>query len=364
MCEMDQRDPMEPQITIRSLFSNSQYTKEFEENAMSETHQRDPMEPQYTVYSLLAQFKNIKWPQDHVKSKIHDHLLKFRGKNTENPDEVSSEDIRKICKQASELLSPVPNSEWDYSRNFPKHGEAEDFPYEFQPKWFHNIGILLPYEPEVIEILPYLLTCYSQNARDNRIDPFTGKPGSAWMDIFKKYSDEKQNQLGAGNRSKSISQLIHYFTDFPKAEFSALFDAPTYEEIAIIDDPKQISYLPIRDMDSAAWKKAHAKAKKCAEAWERYCRFAAFCEACENEKMVNLTLSMAYFANAWDFGKCEEDSWPSPPSCEEISKDIQRELILNLMKRDVDPLIYFSAAEAKYIYSCCEKKRLPYNGLL
>lgn len=221
---------------------------------MPKRHQSNFMRRQHTEYSLLVQFKDTKLSRDLVKSKIRDHLLQFRGKNATNPDELSSELINHICKYASRLFS----LNFSAKDGFHRFAEAENIhiPSEFQPKWLNNVGILLPNVPEIIEILPYLLTCYAQNASKNRIDPFTGKGGSGYMDIFQQYDDGQQNELGVGNRSRSITQLAHYFTDLTEIEFSVLERDPMRKPTSISGNSQELFFDSVHDMDSAEWKKS------------------------------------------------------------------------------------------------------------
>lgn len=248
---------------------------------------------------------------------------------------------------------------------------GKEYPFEFKAEWLKHVNILLPNDDKVIEILPYLLACYMENASTNRLDPFAGEKSSGWMDILQEYSNEQQNELGAGNRSRSIIKLADNFTDFPRTDFSVLSDEPTYENIDIVTSRLKVRihtwethtsvHIPIRDIDSTTWRKVSAQSKKCAKAWERYRCFAAFCEACEKIKKVNITASMAHFASSWSFDP-EIYAYRLPPTA--IKKDEMREEILRLMKKGPDSDIYLSASETKYLYACCEAKKLPYNGLL
>lgn len=322
---------------------------------------------QYSALSILAQFKDVKLQRNDVKSAIRRHLLQFRGKKAENSVNQPNKCIDKVCERACKLLLSQRFDIWDTASIL----KENEYPFQFKPEWLSHVSILLPNDDEVIEILPYLLACYLENANTNRLDPFAGEKSSGWMDIFQEYSDEQQNELGAGNRSRSIIKLADNFTDFPKVKFSVLNDEPAYEIIDIVKNRSKARihvweehvpiYIPRRDLNSTTWRKVLAQSKEYAKAWERYRRFAAFCEACESIKSVNITASMAHFAGSWDFDP-EIYAYRLPPKA--ISEDMMREEILRLMKQESDPCVYLCAFEAKYRYACCKAKKLPYDGIL
>ena len=118
-----------------------------------------------------------------AKKRIKNHLKSFsKGQKSYEGLDVS---IQTICECGSHLLLDTPPI-WGYTRLNEARTDEErtllqhqisktnkiDKNRIFQKRWLTNIPRLLPSDNEVMRILPYLITCYTITASENRLDPF------------------------------------------------------------------------------------------------------------------------------------------------------------------------------------------------
>lgn len=219
--------------------------------------------------------------------------------------------IREICSYAAALLNRGGYDAIQYK------GKIIDWGYRFQNECLSNMGLLIPLESGVIEILPFLLLCYSANAPYNKLDPFMYLGGdkvgnevtgiaAGWLRIFQDlqaryaYGTEPTD----GNQKRDIRQLAKYCTRWPSKlsvpNYSSLLDLKGVVSGGIC------SISRITDKGEA-FRKERAKSVRVIKDWELYRKFAAFCDACNTygrrfkERTFNLTLSMALFAQFWKF---------------------------------------------------------------
>ena len=235
------------------------------------------------------------------------------------------------------------------------------------------------------------------------------------MDIFQNCADEicnNQFRSGSGNRSTSITQLAHYFTDMPPIKFSSLLkDDPGYEYVEIerrtdcpsaydviintmeklkesnpadtdkIDreietitqsyDPEAVINTSDGDDQTQpiVWFKpncnqrvseARRQAKEFADAWERYRQFAAFCQACKDLEEVNITRSLGFFVSSLQFDDTDDtdvidDTDDLRPTSEySLMYDSWRQEILEIIRVGPDSTIgkmawYSRTAYARYM---------------
>lgn len=286
----------------------------------------------FFAHTLLLRFQSIsKEVLDPLKNSARDaidcHLKKYGSANPLYSYEYTSDNLRCICEQAKEKLIAV-----EYAN--------KDIP-SFQWKWLTNIGRLLPSDdPTVMNILPYLLTCYIIEAPRNKLDPFDSPRQthqSGWCDIFHRSPAEQDNPY------KSIESICNRFV-FP-------FDnrrpyAPFFcdEKSKIPKSPDKSDEPLSNDDDYIPQSKILRDRAKC---WEYYRCFVDFCDACRDIKKVNITLSMALFASIWDFSKdpdlpkLEKSVCRYKGSCktnlcaltvQDVKNDILRDRILALAK--------------------------------
>lgn len=280
-----------------------------------------------TAAELLFQFQKIdsQWlyqKQNSIASKIVEHLMMFSENG--NDGRVNKEKwqkgngypycsmvIKASCKIAISKLQGRKNQiQLDKDRPYIKRPDVKFVvrKSQFKKEWLKNVPHLLPECVEVIEVLPYLLTCYSINAYRNRVDPFSYvKKGSvtvsdAWTDIFpdrlngagreKVKQQKKEGENRKRNRMAAIQSLAKHFVRTPCPQCNAfIYKGGTQLYTGIAQKRVEANMKPIRP-DSAR--------KKYIQCWEQYRWFACFCEACKDIEGVNITLSTALFAALWD----------------------------------------------------------------
>lgn len=338
------------------------------------------------IYSILLQFSDVTKDCRDCKSNarhlIHRNLLKYRKFPKENADIYTQ-----ICDKACYLLNPLEGSGNESPLDVDMHledldGSKSDIPYQFQSKWLQNIDILLPPDKQIMSILPYLLTCYTANASRRHLDPFGGEITKAWQEIFPEYADDitkEQLAVGEGNRSRYIDDISSDFvilkgysykdllengqddldewvdyetdSDIPENLLEAnLDDSTELFEVNSDEENSKVSVLLPKARGNSK-KSARAAGKRCMKSWELYRRFAAFCEACNDESAVNITLSMALFADIWfnslhkksPHKEKEDNTFLSSVfteltqySWEDVSQDCLRNQILRLLKKGTD----------------------------
>lgn len=346
------------------FYDDDQKVKEAIENLVHEEEDDRPV-PVYTVnriLSILLQFQQIpsyqlKEYKDNACREIQEHLLGFSRKGSKCSVKRPDEFFSKICEKASLLLSPPDflNSKGSVVETHDSDLglEKEDYPpraipYQFQKKWLTNIGILLPNSDAVKKILPYLLTCYTNTVFENHLDCFDDYPSIGWQELFEEFAEgpikERKNE-GGYNRSKNARSLANRFI-LPSKGINAAFFCNRSDFFFEGSGTSTYSTMDVSFAKDGLKRNGIIDEKRaCMESWELYRRFASFCEACANESEVNISLSMALFADIWnigdfnsvkehpeiyldDFGKMlPQYSW------ENIQSDNLRNLILTLTKK-------------------------------
>lgn len=265
---------------------------------------------------ILLQFQGIskKYITDkskEAKQDIHEHLL--RCSDLEDvPYRESKGKFDLICNYASKVLNPshknipvrVRESEIE-TRVADEYGPKQRENPVFQKKWLCNIGRLLPDTEAVMRILPYLLTSYTYNICGRNLDPFDGSDSNAslgWQIIFcdNELTQEAKSNFSS-NRSLSISRLVDTFTlAYRGRDGSYLFDGRSEAYEIYGNGFRQVDkvVLPKEEVD---YDSVIECVKKRMIDRELYRRFLAFCFACKNYQEVNLSLSLALFANSWRY---------------------------------------------------------------
>lgn len=242
-----------------------------------------------------------------VRESIKNHLTAFSKKQKAYKDFDPS--IQAICEYGSRLLLETPPIRGYDTRQEDKINKI-DRSRIFQNRWLTNIPRLLPHEDSVMQILPYLITCYTITASENRLDPFDGDisgAGSGWCNIFVELMDSNRSWNldipDSSSRAKSIDSLCNRFLTIDRRK----------------NTPHKKDTTDTNDGDVR---------HKCASFWEYYRRFAAFCLACRDKYEVNITLSTALF---WDIQKRDMFGESYPPTQDslpwlglELSDDISQ----------------------------------------
>lgn len=267
--------------------------------------------------AMLFQYQKIapSWineKRDSLTKEIREHLLKFGGKSREKTYDDISPLIEQVCKAAIPLI-----------KNHPPYTLSSPISHlQFQDIWLTNTCRLLPETEAVMQVLPYLLSCYIISISGNRFDPFD-KPNIknyiGWLLIFQ---DQTTNQLqkelqnyGGGNRSKTISSVCQHFVLPPNYMCNAfLYGIGNTKKLLVCNSrhdrqKKKQGKRPLGPTESR---------KNRFVCWEYYRQFACFCKACENIENVNITLSLALFSSLWDMSSiCRVDC--ENPVCDEES---------------------------------------------
>lgn len=245
-----------------------------------------------------------------AKKRIENHLKSFsKGQKSYKDLDVS---IQAICEYGSHLLLDTPPI-WGYTRLNEARTDGErtllqhqisktnriDQNRIFQKRWLTNIPRLLPHDNEVMKILPYLITCYTITASENRLDPFDDAQHTActgWRSIFVELIDKNSpseiNLPDPSSRAKSIRSLCNRFLTIHRRK------GTSYKKRTAVEAEEMVRHA-------------------CASFWEHYQRFASFCLACRQKREVNITLSTALF---WDAQKrnlfvetyCPRQVWEDP----------------------------------------------------
>lgn len=262
--------------------------------------------------------KQIDGFQDDLRTRIHDHLLEFGKKSSPKYFGYRSAQIENICEEAIPLLK-------QQSLGYTFSSAAKK--YKFEQRWLTNVSRLLPEDPQVIQVIPYLLICYLMTISGNQFDPFDGpfSEGSCgWLLVFP--NDTKSLQMnyapdsGGSNRSKTIKTICNHFILPPGSEsFSFLY--AMYPKKVQLFLPCYVRKRKIAKASEESNAIAYSKRKaqlSCLECWEYYRQFACFCKACSNISEVNISLSTALFSSIWDISSvCRADC--TNPVCEKNS---------------------------------------------
>lgn len=280
-----------------------------------------------SITALLFQFQKI--PPDfledkrnNARNKIDAHLRKFGGKGAQKKYSDESETIKKVCASALSELEKITTfqlladtskgdktksileeifKEQKTAHNGHNHYNIQvNSPLGFNPDWLINVGRLLPECTEIMEILPYLLTCYLITAPQNRLDPFREvkeneyEKFGGWSAIFQDRIKNAESVVyeaqigGSSSRKRAIDSIVNHFVLPPNYKCNA-FLWRKGQPLCRFSHQK---YIPLR----------REQAEKCyLQCWEQYCRFACFCTACKKEHpKVNILLSVALFSSLWD----------------------------------------------------------------
>lgn len=284
------------------------------------------------VTSLLFRFLNVnplqlKVIKDNAIEKIDLHLQQMR----EPKSNMKSNTIKDICletkkrldKRQQEFLSVsgelveidpselfadqvVDGLESSEPRESPETRETKKTPSNpstYSGQWLENISMLLPEDPEVMKILPYILSCYIISARQNHIDPAMSTKknigySAAWAilnpDILLSEDQLAIKKSAAGRPDRARNSIIHFLllpndykcNAFPYKTGMKLYSTRKYRR-------KRENIAPLRLSEAK---------KQALNCWEQYRLFACFCEVCKDKisNDVNITLSMALFSTLWD----------------------------------------------------------------
>lgn len=377
-----------------------------------------------SFYTLLLQFQRIPLSfysnqLDAAREAIQANMLSYgRNSNSRSADNIDAT-IQKICEEAIKTLDRINLEESSYIELLRAKGAknghlAKEYPFQFKKNRLTNVGLFLSSESsEIMSILPYLLTCYTYNAPKTGPDPYDGSFCSqGWNDIFDKNSSSRTDS----NRSHTIREIAQFFT-FPVSakilngefffsddikieqmiaadikkhsmarEHSALgiFAVPMSELnedqrlfLEAIDkltsntdfEDESCSYFLSQVLNANKHSGEEFLKKEAvlrlkgdkALCWDLYSRFAAFCQACKDNPNVNLSLSMAMFANLWECKDVEiknsrelinlankegEDYVLQQFTEENVNSDYIREEISNISRYCVNDSIYSHALDA------------------
>lgn len=364
----------------------------------------------FKLASLLFQFRSVPTPKlddviQEAGKKLFGHIKKYSLVSSDYSANKTNFVIEDIGYYGADLLcSSAPNYEYALTPTL-KHQMDNSF-FCFRKRWMNNVSRLVPHDLDLMQITPYLLTCYCANAKDNRIDPFTWyrvgvsdselkelteesrkayqavkdavKRYTGWCDIFPEYwTDEVGNKSTSRQGSKverystdknvkrNIASLISYLTQIPS-------DDERLRLSSLVSTEGLDICWKIKSVDKSDLKEMQSKFSTQVKDWEVYRRFAAFCTACDeykkqvkNAPKFNLTLSMALFARCW---KCdlEEDFFDDNVELKEVSwEDIEADCLHDEIAEAVR---YLSDSENGFldIYDivCRKKERLlEYYGL-
>ena len=279
----------------------------------------------------------LKECRDAAEKSIGNHLKAFSKRQKAYKDLDLS--IQAVCERGSHLLLDTPPI-WDYdtllneavtdeARTLLQHQISKtnkiDSSRIFQKRWLTNIPRLLPHDSEVMQTLPYLITCYTITASENRLDPFDkdkSTAASGWRDIFVELMDQnpswETNMPDPSSRRENIRSLCNRFLTTARRK-----NVPHKKENKVRINEKDFYHM-------------------FTSFWEHYRRFAAFCLACREEREVNITLSTALFWNAQKedmenmFGKdfSSSQNWEDIVVSRDISQRLTTEGIASDIIRD------------------------------
>lgn len=282
-----------------------------------------------SVTALLFQFQMI--PPDfledkrnNVRNKIDAHLRLFGGKSAQKKYNDESETIKKVCtsvipelekfttyqlladmrrgNETKNILREILMEQKVGHKSHKHHDIQIKSPLEFSQNWLINVGRLLPECTEVIEILPFLLTCYLITALQNKLDPFREvkeneyKKYGGWSAIFQDRIENAESVVseaqidGSSSRKRAIDSIVNHFVLPSNCKCNA-FLWTKGQPLCRFSHHKYI-YIPLR----------REQAERCyLQCWEQYRWFACFCKACKKEHVnVNILLSAALFSSLWD----------------------------------------------------------------
>ena len=212
--------------------------------------------------------------------------------------------------------------------------------YQFQPEWISNIAIFLPYSPEIMQILPFLLVCYMVNIPSNKLDYFSVDE----IPEFWKISYDNSTRA----RKKLADYFCHVKEPIPFSLGTWLLGTDS------VSEANNASYIVSNMRDSM----------RC---WELIRRFAACVIACKDEKQVNFTLSYILFSKLFSVDKmAANEELMCDYKWEDIEKDFERDNILDAFVPDegsgmftsIDEIAYFTR-EAFYSILSDYKLQIP-----
>ncbi len=299
--------------------------------------QNDALSEKLSVLYLASEVSEWELSQikENARVNIVQHLEKFGGSTPTLTYGYKNDFVADVCKKTVLLLNkkyyPRVKEVYEYwARRAGKEGYNDPnvplISQMIQPNWLTNIPRLLPDDPSVLKLLPFLLACYTINMPSNKLDPGDAAVANAtngWREIFYDQCDEYQKEelkLGGRNRKKNIQSLSNNFIIPSNSEEGILFY-----------DRNLIFY---RDEQKASSQISSSKAREYnIKFWENYHRFIIFCTACKQTEVaqqrstVNYTLSMACFLSIWIF-------YVGKRSMENIEDDYKRAQIFNLIESE------------------------------
>ena len=329
--------------------------------------------PQKDLFPVLASClceKDIEEKKKKIKEAIKKHLFNFGGDSPTLTYDYSNEFVADVCIYAKDYLKkvyyPKVKNLYKYWMNVAYKKDLHDgdncplFSKMIDVAWFTNIPRLIPYNQDVLNVLPFLLTCYLINMPHNKLDPQDAPLGSAspgWLEIFSETSSERQEYVrifGGSNRSKNIQSLSSYF----------VIESRSREGIAFYDE--NLFFCK-------GSKNATSTARRIfLEFWENYHRFVLFCMACKKAQeqsvprvthtphiSINYTLSMILFSSIWKFHTAEEFSHDM------IESDPLKSMIFDLVDSENIQSKYSVGADSTFfkIADCLPKDYLNSNIL-
>lgn len=246
--------------------------------------------------------------------------------------------VQSVCDEACSILLPeigaghpmYQNEPYGISQGEPKipkfyNANGKNTNFKFEKSWIERVPRILPNEDKIIEILPFLLTCYTGNVKHNKIDPGTvpkDEKYAAWDIIFDphfKYHKESVSNVDLlRNRNARVKSLSSYF--FYKSE--------SYGSLLLIK---------LAPFFNNKWEFSRdefiSAGRKSIQALELCRRFAAFAYACRGYQKVNLTLSMALFSHLFQWNESEETNKASKIELS-YEGDPYREKVISVVRKN------------------------------
>lgn len=307
------------------------------------THMKAPSE-MFPWEKMLFQFVDLPQPyleenRDKALSTIRTHLRKYGGGTPECRYTHISRKIKKMLNVAMPQLLSVAYL-------------GDKLP-TFQEQWLYNIPRLLPYAPEVVTILPFLIVSYIISiveASGSMFDPFDSNDYTqykGWTTIFQSIPVSRSEDP-MDNSETYIWNLSQKFAQGFNTEYEQFFNygTPPHPLKRVRRGPKGKDALPSDEL----------VAINRIRAWEYYRCFLILCDACDKVfcDRVNITLSMAMFSSIWDWKcptlDCSEMLFDAPQySLEDVKQDTPRSEILSFTSNKVGSTAVSLEDEVRYL---------------
>lgn len=270
--------------------------------------------------------------QENVQKAIITHLKGYTAPGDQRKALTVDKNIRLICGQAARILEPAENScDGLYSLSnimVPyEKGSDDDVKnasmWSFKRDMISNIPIILSSENEcIMQVLPFLLLCYTMTAYKNHIDPFGGDSNSTGYSWDLLTHPDKQNDQDMKARSTRRKQLGLYFfpgrvDELKRKSGKSIFCLDMEDYLEERKNRRVDINFGAIQQDGRIWIRDTELCR----------RFAAFLLACRKHQGVNMTLSFALFSSLfhWELG--------DQSKMEEWSKDDpERQRIVSLVK--------------------------------